>query len=91
MQGVRIDADKRELQRLAIDIAEHYSRDKQVEASNALIHEVGALLMESGGAKTTEICTTALFTAKAGDLGLRVGFCSRFVREQAEPYVPHEG
>ena len=49
MQGVNLDTEKRELHRLARDSAEYYFRDKQVEASDALIDEVGALLTESGG------------------------------------------
>ena len=80
VQGVSLDADKRKLQRLARDSAEYF-RDKQVEASDALIDEVGALLTESGGAQIIEICSTSRFATKAGDLGLRpTGFCSRFVR-----------
>ena len=53
VQGVSLDADKRELQILARDSADYYFRDKQVEASDALIDEVGALLTESGGAHQT--------------------------------------
>ena len=64
VQGVSLDADKRELQRLARDCAEYYFRDKQVEASDALIDEV----TESGGAQIIEICSTSRFAAKAGDL-----------------------
>ena len=67
MQCVSLDADKRELQRLARDSAEYYFRDKQVEASDALIDNVRALLTETGGAQIIEICSTARFTAKAGD------------------------
>ena len=52
VQGVSLDADKRELQRLARDSAEYYFRDKQVEASDALIDEVGALLTDSGGSRS---------------------------------------
>ena len=63
VQGVSIDADKRELQRLARDSAEYHFRDKQVEASDALIDEVGALLTESVGAQIIEIFSTARFTA----------------------------
>ena len=74
VQGVSLDADKSELQRLARDSAEYYFRDTQAAASDALIDEVGALLTESGGAQIIEICSTARFTAKAGDLGLRPGF-----------------
>ena len=47
VQGVSLDADKRELQRLARDSADYYFRDKQVEANDAMIDEVGALLTES--------------------------------------------
>ena len=56
-----LDADKRELQRLAREGAEYCFRDKQVEASDALIDEVGALLTESGGAQIIEICSTGSF------------------------------
>ena len=70
------------MKRLARDSADFDFRDKQVEVSDALTDEVGALLTESGGAEIIEICPTARFKAKAGDLGLRPGFCSRFVREQ---------
>ena len=80
VQGVSLDADKRELQRLARDSAEYYFRDKQVEASDALIDEVGALLTESGGAQIIEICSTSRFASKAGEI--ETGFCSRFVRER---------
>ena len=69
VQGVSLDADKRELQRLARDSAECYFRDKQVEASDALIDEVCAFLTESGGAQIVEIFSPARFTAKAGELG----------------------
>ena len=79
MQGVSLDADKRELQRLARDTAEYYFKDKQVEVSDALIDEVGSLLMESGGVQIIEICSTSRFATKAGDLGLRRDFCTRFV------------
>ena len=48
VQGVSLDADKRELQRLARDSVEYYFKDKQVKASDSLIDEVGALLTESG-------------------------------------------
>ena len=64
VQGVSLDADKRDLQRLA---------SKQVEASDALIDEFGALLTESGGAQIIEAVTPRPFR-KAGDLGLRPGF-----------------
>ena len=60
MQGVSLDADKREFERLARDSAEKFSRDHQVEVSDALIDEVGALLTESGGAQIVGICLTAL-------------------------------
>ena len=42
VQGVSLDADKRELQKLARNSAEYYFRDKQVEASDSLVDEVGA-------------------------------------------------
>ena len=74
VQGVSLDADKRELQRLFRDSAEYHFRDKQVEASDALIDEVGALLTGSGGAQIIEIFSPARFTANAGDLGLRPFF-----------------
>ena len=64
----------REIQRLARGSAEYYFRDKQVEASDTLIDEVGALLTESAGAQTIEICSEARFAAKAGGLGLGPGF-----------------
>ena len=89
VQGVSLDADKRELQRQTRDSAEYHFRDKQVEASDALIDEVGALLTESGGAQIVEICSTARFTAKAGDLGLRPGFAVDLCENK--PYGPHEG
>ena len=50
---------------------EYYFREKQVEASDALIDEVGALLTESGGAQIIETFPPHRFAAKAGDLGLR--------------------
>ena len=87
VQGVSLDANKRELQRLARDSAEYYFRDEQVEASDALIDEVGALLTESGGAQVIEICSKARFTAKAGDLGLRPGFAVDL--SWNKPYGPH--
>ena len=55
VQGVSLDTDKRELQRWARNSVEYSVRDKQVEASDALINEVGALLTESGGAQIIEI------------------------------------
>ena len=77
VQGVSLDGDKRELQRLARDSADYCFRDKQVEASDALIDEVGALLTESGGAQIIETFTPDRFAAKAGDLRLRpAGFCN---------------
>ena len=89
VQGVGLDADKRELQRLARDSADFYIRDKQVEASDALIDEVGALLTESGGAQIIETVTPDRFAAKAGDLGLRQGFAFDLCGNK--PYGPHEG
>ena len=89
VQGVSLDADTRELQRLARDSAEYCFRDKQVEASDALIDEVGALLTESGGAQIIEICSTARFEAKAGDLGLRPGFAVDLCENK--PDGPQEG
>ena len=89
MQDVSLDGDKRELQILARDCAEYYLRDKQVEASDALIDEVGALLTESGGALITEICSTARFAAKAGDLGLTPGFAADLCENK--PNGPQEG
>ena len=89
VQGVSLDVDKRELRRLARDSAEYYFRDKQVEVSDALIDKVGALLTESGGAQIIEICLTARFAAKAGDLGLRPGFAVDLCENK--PYGPQEG
>ena len=89
MQGVSLDTDKRELQRLARNSVEYYFRDKQVEASDALIDEVGALLTESGGAQIIEIFSPDRFAAKAGDLGLRPGFAIDLCENK--PYGPHEG
>ena len=73
VQCVSLDADKRELPRLARDI-ECYFRDKQVEAS---------------GAQIIEICSTARFSAKAGDLGLRPGLAVDLCENK--PYRPHGG
>ena len=67
VQGVSLDADRRELQKLAIDNAEYYFRDKQVEASDSLIDEVGALLTESGGAQIIEMSSPGHLTTKAGE------------------------
>ena len=89
VQGVSLDADKRELQRFARDSAEYFFRDKQVEASDALIDEVGALLTESGGAQIIEICSTSRFAAKAEHLGLRPGFAVDLCENK--PYGPQEG
>ena len=89
VQGVSLDTDKREFQRLAINSAEYYFRDKQVEASDALIDEVGALLTESGGAQIIEIFSPDRFGAKAGDFGLRPGFAVDL--GEKKPYGPHEG
>ena len=88
VQGVSLDADKRELQRLARDSADHYFREKQVEASDALIDEVGALLTESGGAQIIETVALDRFAAKAGDLRLRPGFAIDLCENK--PYGPHE-
>ena len=89
VQGVSLDADKRELQRLARDSADYFFRDKQVEASDALIDEVGALLTESGGAQIIETVALDRFAAKAGDLRLRPGFPIDLCENK--PYGPHEG
>ena len=88
VQGVSLDADKRELQRLARDSADYYFRDKQVEASDALIDEVGALLTESGGAQIIETVALDRFAAKIGDLRLRPGFAIDLCENK--PYGPHE-
>ena len=88
VQGVSVDADKRELQRLARDSSNYYFRDKQVEASDALIDEVGALLTESGGAQIIETVALDRFEAKAGDLRLRPGFAIDLCENK--PYGPHE-
>ena len=85
VQGASLDADKR----VARDSAEYYSRDKQVEASDALIDEVAAWLTESGGAQIIEICSTSRFAAKAGDLGLRLGVAVDLCENK--PYGPQEG
>ena len=69
MQGVSLDTDKRKR-----NSVECHFRDKHVEASDALIDEVGALLTDSGGAQIIEIFSPDRFAAKAGDLGLRPGF-----------------
>ena len=76
VQGVSLDADKRELQRLARDSADYYFREKQVEASDALIDEVGALLTESGGAQIIETVALDRFAAKAGGLAIETRFCN---------------
>ena len=70
VQGVSFDADKREFHRLARDSADYCFRDKQVEASDTLIDEVGALLTESGGVQIIETVALDRFAAKAGDLRL---------------------
>ena len=89
VQGVSLDGDKRELQRLARDCADYYFRDKLVEASDALIDEVGALLTESGGAQIIKTVTSDGYAAKAGDLRLRQGFAIDLCKNK--PYGPHEG
>ena len=86
VQGVSLDTDKRELQRLARNSVECYFRDKQEEASDALIDEVGVLLTESGGAQIIEISSPDRFAAKAGDLGLRPGFAIDLCENK--PYGP---
>ena len=88
VQGVSLDADKRELQRLARDSADYYFRDKQVEASDALIDEVGALLTESGGAQIIETVALDRFAAKVGDLRLRPCFAIDLCENK--PYGQHE-
>ena len=55
VQGVSLDTDRRELQRWARNSVEYSVRNKQVEASDALINEVGELLTESGGAQIIDI------------------------------------
>ena len=89
VQGVSLDADKTELQRLARDSADCCFRDRQVEASDALIDEVGALLTESGGAQIIETVAPDRLAAKAGDLRLRTGFAIDLCANN--PYGPHEG
>ena len=92
VQEVSLDTNKRELQELARNSAEYYFRDKQVEASDALIDEDGAycrLLTESGNAQIIETFPPDRFAAKAGDLGLRrvlpfIDLCEN------KPYGPHE-
>ena len=88
VQGVSLDKDKRELQRLARNSVECYFRDKQVEASDALIDEVGAFT-ESGGAQIIETVAPDRFAAKAGDLRLRPGFAIDLCENK--PYGSHEG
>ena len=88
-QGVSLDANKRELQKLARNNAEYYFRDKQVEASDSLIDEVGALLTESGGAQIIEMSSPARFTTNVGDLGLRLGFAIDLCENKT--YGPHGG
>ena len=89
VQGVSLDTDKRERQRFASNSCEYYFREKQAEASDALIDEVGALLAESGGAQIVETFSPDRFAAKAGDLGLRLGFANDLCENK--PYGPHEG
>ena len=89
VQGMSLDADTKELQRLARDSADYYFRDKQVEASDALIDEVGALLTQSGGAQIIETVALDRFAAKAGDLRLRPSFAIDLCENM--PYGPHEG
>ena len=68
---------------------EYHFRDKQIEASDALIDEVGALLSESGGAQIIDIFSRDRFAAKAGVLRLRLGFASDLCENK--PYGPQEG
>ena len=89
VQGVSLDKNKRELQRLARNSVEYYFRDKQVEASDALIDKVGALLTESGVAQIIETFQPDRLAAKAGDLGLRPGFAIDVCENK--PYGPHGG
>ena len=89
MQGVSLDTDKRELQRLARNSVEYNFRDKQVQPSDALIDDVGALLTESGGAQIIEIFSPDRFAAKDGDLRLRPGFEIDLC--ESKPYGPREG
>ena len=89
VQGVSLDKNKRELQRLARNSVEYYFRDKQVEASDALIDKVGALLTESGVAQIIETFQPDRLAAKAGYLGLRPGFAIDVCENK--PYGPHGG
>ena len=89
VQGVNFDADKRKLQSLVRDIVENNFRDKQVKMSDAVIDEVGVLLTEKGGAQIIEICSTARFTAKTGDLVSRQGFAVDLY--ETKQYGPIEG
>ena len=57
------------------DSADYCFRDKQVEASDALIDEVGALLTESGGAQIIETVTPRPFRSQ-GDPVLQL-ICAR--------------
>ena len=88
VQGVSLDADKR-ASKIGQRQCRLYFRDKQVEASDALIDEVGALLTESGGAQIIETVALDRFAAKAGDLRLRPGFAIDLCENK--PCGPHEG
>ena len=72
VQGVSLDGDKRELQRLARDSADYYFRDKQVEASDALIDEIGALLRSTDHRD----CCTRPFRSQGWRLAIETRFCN---------------
>ena len=66
---------------------EYYFRDKQIEASDALIDDVGALLTYMGRAQIIETFPPDHFAAKAGDLRLRPGFAIDLYENKQ--YGPH--
>ena len=76
VQGFSLDADNRELQRLARDSAEHFFRDKQAEASDSLIAEVGALLTESGGSTDHRDLSVGSVHSQGWRLGIETSFCT---------------
>ena len=91
VQGVSLDTDKRESSKdWQETVLNATSETKQVEASDALIDEVGALLTESGGAQTIEIFSPDRFAAKAGDLRLKPGFAIDLCENKPYAYGPHE-
>ena len=75
VQGVSLDTNKRELQRLARNSVEYHFRDWQVEASDALIDEVGALLTESEEHRSSRLSTRS-FRSQGWRFGIETGFCN---------------